>query len=626
MLALSTLCLVALSAALRSPHLRIPSSVQPQRARLVASADQSIDHTALLAECNGDASTLAKLLSKEQLKKMCAERKLRVSGTKSDLAPRLLAALVEDQPQGVPPAPIAPTKAAAPPAHSQEAAAVGARAGSSSPSRPAPRPSHLPAKAASGAGARVAAGQPASHLASVAQPLASTSTGCDWELTVLGSGSCNPSPWRGASCSALRVRDSIWLFDVGEGTQVQLQRCMIKPAKIDRIFITHAHGDHCFGLPGLLCLISRGRGQGAPPVEIYGPAGLRAFVRTAVMFTRTRMLPPYVVHELHEMPPPKQATLRAMRGGAAQPGAPQAAAGHSADRQTGGDVRRWGGTTRDGYQWGEVAGGRDLLPRDHLNWWQLLRFEDVTVSAAPVQHTVTCVGFIVTEDSRPGRLQPELALPKLLANRQAIKDEWGVRDPRALLKKVKELGREEEMRLPDGTTILGREVLGEPRRGRKVVLLGDCCDASLCAHLAQGADLLVHEATNAYLPTYGDTGGGEALERTTIAHGHSTPQMAGRTAARFGARALLLTHFSQRYHPAQRGVMRAIKKLALGSSSLPDDSVATAHDALTVPVWQPDRAKPMLSLDEHEAPPTGAEASSDVQAAVAYASSLDFGR
>ena len=77
---------------------------------------------------------------------------------------------------------------------------------------------------------------------------------------------------------------------------------LLSISQIDKIFITHAHGDHCFGLPGLLCLIARGRAQRAPPLELYGPSGLRAFVRASLSFTGTRMLPPYVVHEIRDIP------------------------------------------------------------------------------------------------------------------------------------------------------------------------------------------------------------------------------------------------------------------------------------------------------------------------------------
>ena len=76
----------------------------------------------------------------------------------------------------------------------------------------------------------------------------------------------------------------------------------MRPSKIDKIFITHAHGDHAFGLPGLLCLIAGGRDRTAPPLEIYGPHGLRAFLRVALSFTGTRMLPAFVVHEIHGVP------------------------------------------------------------------------------------------------------------------------------------------------------------------------------------------------------------------------------------------------------------------------------------------------------------------------------------
>jgi ribonuclease Z len=96
-----------------------------------------------------------------------------------------------------------------------------------------------------------------------------------------------PTRVRNVSAMALRLpqRAEVWLFDCGEATQHQIQRTDLRLSQITRIFISHLHGDHVFGLMGLLA--SSGLAGASQPIRLYGPAGLREFVQTTARLTRT---------------------------------------------------------------------------------------------------------------------------------------------------------------------------------------------------------------------------------------------------------------------------------------------------------------------------------------------------
>jgi ribonuclease Z len=98
------------------------------------------------------------------------------------------------------------------------------------------------------------------------------------EITFLGTSSGTPTRSRNVSSVALRLpqRAEVWLFDCGEGTQHQLLRSDIKPSQISKIFITHMHGDHIFGLMGLLASI--GLAGSSKGIAIYGPRELREYL------------------------------------------------------------------------------------------------------------------------------------------------------------------------------------------------------------------------------------------------------------------------------------------------------------------------------------------------------------
>jgi len=104
------------------------------------------------------------------------------------------------------------------------------------------------------------------------------------ELIFLGTSAGVPTRTRNVTAILLNLQHptqaGLWLFDCGEGTQHQLLSTSYNPGKLDRIFISHLHGDHLFGLPGLLC--SRSMAGSMQPLTIYGPKGIQEFVETAL--------------------------------------------------------------------------------------------------------------------------------------------------------------------------------------------------------------------------------------------------------------------------------------------------------------------------------------------------------
>jgi len=94
-----------------------------------------------------------------------------------------------------------------------------------------------------------------------------------FELTILGSSSALPTSQRYPSAHVLNAHERFFLIDCGEGTQIQLRKYNIKYGRIHHIFITHLHGDHVFGLYGMLSSMNLSGRES--PLSIYAPAGFQ---------------------------------------------------------------------------------------------------------------------------------------------------------------------------------------------------------------------------------------------------------------------------------------------------------------------------------------------------------------
>lgn len=117
------------------------------------------------------------------------------------------------------------------------------------------------------------------------------------QITFLGTGSAVPTKRRNHPAVLLQYKDENILLDCGEGTQKQFRIAEISPCKITRIFITHWHGDHVFGLPGLLQTLALS--NYSKTLHIYGPRGTKQFVETyEKLYLRKGESFPLQIHEI----------------------------------------------------------------------------------------------------------------------------------------------------------------------------------------------------------------------------------------------------------------------------------------------------------------------------------------
>ena len=122
------------------------------------------------------------------------------------------------------------------------------------------------------------------------------------KVIFLGTSSGMPTLKRNVSSIALVFinKNILWLLDCGESTQQQIQKTSLKLSKLEKIFISHLHGDHVFGLPGLLASRGLRGGKNQQKVQIFGPEDLDIYLKETLNITKTYI--PYEI-EIKIIPP-----------------------------------------------------------------------------------------------------------------------------------------------------------------------------------------------------------------------------------------------------------------------------------------------------------------------------------
>jgi ribonuclease Z len=295
----------------------------------------------------------------------------------------------------------------------------------------------------------------------------------NFHLAFLGSGGGNPSTRRVTCGTLLHLGGTSYLFDAGEGMQRQIMFSQFQFYQISKIFITHLHGDHIFGLVGLLLQLSlTGKNMEKQlTVEVYGPPGIYNFIATNIALSVSTLRPKYIHIKVHEL-----------FGGSES--------GHSR-----GDK---GQRSIFSSHYPEISNqciSRKRIDRGSDGTWIIQEFDrdnfansarrrSLRIVAAELQHLrgIQTFGFVVQEEEPLRTIDAQKAI------------KLGVKPSR----KYQQLKQGLSVETDDGLRQVRPEdvLLGETKKARKVAVLGDTCHVPPeMMQLCQDVDVLVHEAT-----------------------------------------------------------------------------------------------------------------------------------